>query len=155
MNNMSEKDCLSCSNSFSEPCEGWADLKDCEEKNMTREEALKIIRKIRAEEGKIPYDTDYSNGDHNFKWFLITNKEEWNAVCKCFELADQRHSVNSFPEWVCLEDDDCTIDFKTYQALGDSDGILVRTLSDSKAAFQTLLDSLSEEVINKVIIKLN
>lgn len=110
---------------------------------MTRKEALKIAKTIKAAEGMIPYDGDYSNGDHNFKWFRVEALVQWNALCVCFKLQDyQRESVAEFPEWVCIEDDNCSIDFDTFSIDGDSNGIRITTLQECQNAFNKLVDSL-------------
>lgn len=111
---------------------------------MKRQTALKLMKEIKSIQGKIPYDADYSNCEHNFRWFFVNTKEDWEAICTCFELEnEQAESITTFPEWVCLEDDDCTLNFDEFYKCGEAWGIQINTLTSCKEAFQELLDSLN------------
>lgn len=112
---------------------------------MNLKEARTIVKTMEyIENGKPPYDGNYTNEDNCFRWYRVTSNEEWEALKKVFD--GESYGSMTYPDWVCVENADGWIDFENLKLPKDALTYFT-SLRECKNAFDRLLFSLGEQAV--------
>lgn len=105
------------------------------------EDAGNIVRHLLSANGCVPYDGDYCNSDHDWRWYLVDSPIAESALYKVFDAqVDYEFSqISKFPEWLCVSAE--SIDFENFSVVGD---VCFITLTECRMAFDRLLGALNE-----------